>query len=128
LTATLAAQLVIADQPGDAADAIAEVVDIAPAIGFTASLAWAIEALALLRARDGDAAVAARLAGYAGTILPSPATRAGARRAVFAELNATLARLLPADGLDSLKLQGAGWTEATAVSASWSALAACEAA
>ena len=126
LTATLAAQLVIADQPGDAADAIAEVVDIAPAIGFRASLAWAIEALALLRARDGDAAAAARLAGYAGTVLPSPATRAGARRAVFAELDATLARLLPPDGLSSLRLQGAGWTEATAVSASWSALAAGE--
>ena len=128
LTATLAAQLVIAGQPGDAADAIAEVVDIAPAIGFRASLAWAIEALALLRARDGDGAAAARMAGYAGTILPSPATRAGARRAVFAELDATLARLLSADALAGLRLQGAGWTEAVAVSASWSALAAGEAA
>jgi tetratricopeptide (TPR) repeat protein len=128
LTATLAAHLIIADLPGDAADAMAEVVDIAPAIGFKAALAWAIEALALLRARDGDAATAARLAGYAGTILPSPATRAGARRAVFEELGQTLARLLPSAELDDLRLQGGAWIEAAAVSASWSALAACEAA
>jgi predicted ATPase/DNA-binding winged helix-turn-helix (wHTH) protein len=127
LTATLAAHLIIANLPGDAADAMAEVVDIAPAVGFSAALAWAIEALALLRARDGDGAAAARLAGYAGTILPSPATRAGARRAVFKELDAALVRLLPSGALSDLRLQGAAWTEAAAVSASWSALAACEA-
>jgi predicted ATPase/DNA-binding winged helix-turn-helix (wHTH) protein len=128
LTATLAAHLIIADLPGDAADAMAEVVDIAPAIGFRAALAWAIEALALLRARDGDGATAARLAGYAGTILPSPATRAGARRAVFEELDRTLARLLQSAELKGLRLQGGSWAEAAAVSASWSALASCEAA
>ncbi|MDB5361574.1 MAG: hypothetical protein JWO51_2871 [Rhodospirillales bacterium] len=124
LTATLAAHLVIADLSGDAADAIAEVVDIAPAIGFGAALAWAIETLALLLARDGDVAAAARLAGYAGTVLPSPATRAGARRAVFAELNAVLASLLSAGERHDLELQGAAWSEAAAVSASWLALAA----
>jgi hypothetical protein len=36
LTATLAAHLIIADRPGDAVDAMAEVVDIAPTVGFSA--------------------------------------------------------------------------------------------
>jgi len=102
------------------------VVDIAPAIGFRAALAWAIEALALLRARAGDATAAARLAGYAGTILPSPATRAGARRAVYLELDAALARLLEPAECRGLRLQGAAWTEAMAVAEAWTALAACD--
>lgn len=123
LTATLAAQLTIADLIGDAVDAMAEVVDIAPAIGFRAALAWAIETLALLRARAGDAPAAARLAGYAGTILPSPATRAGARRAVFSELDATLDRLLSGAERDNFRLQGATWTETVAVEEAWAALA-----
>jgi len=126
LTATLAAHLVIDDRAGDAADAMAEVVDIAPAIGFRAALAWAIEALALLRARADDATAAARLAGYAGTILPSPATRAGARRAVYTELDATLARLLEPAECRALRLQGAAWTETMAVAEAWMALAACD--
>lgn len=125
LTATLAAHLMMADRPIEAANAIAEVVDIAPAIGFGAALAWAIESLALLRVREGDAAAAARLEGYAGTILPSPATRAGGRRAVYEELDGLLGqRLSPAERA-CLQGQGAVWTEATAVAAAWAALATC---
>jgi ATP/maltotriose-dependent transcriptional regulator MalT len=131
LTATLAAHLAIAalgndacDLAGEAADAIAEVVDIAPAIGFGAALAWGIEALALLRARDGDPAGAARLAGYAEGVLPSPETRAGARRAVYRELAATLDRQLPAVERESLRAQGAAWDQAAAVAAAWGDLAA----
>jgi predicted ATPase len=120
LTATLAAHLVIAGEVDEAADAIAEVVDIAPAIGFGAALAWAIETLALLRARDGDTESAARLAGYAGLVLPSPATRAGARRAVYQALDEVLARL---PNQASLKAAGACWDEVQATSIAWIALA-----
>ena len=127
LTATLAAHLAVGDgedRAREAADAIAEVVDIAPAIGFDAALAWAIETLALLRARAGDPMQAARLAGYAAAVLPSPATRAGARRAVYCELQALLERAPAGSECRRLSAQGAAWDQPAAVAAAWSALAA----
>ncbi len=113
LTCTLASHLAAAGLAQEASEALDEVVALAPGIGYGSALARGMETLALLRARDGNAAVAARLAGYAWAAM-SPVTRWGAPRAVFERLKEGLgAALAPAD-LDRYMQQGAAWDEAAA--------------
>jgi len=113
LTCTLAAHLAMADLPGEASDAIGEVVTMAPGIGYDSALARGMETLALLRIEAGDVAGAARLAGYAWSVMP-PATRWGAPRAVFQRLEAALAKALPTTDRARYNRQGAAWDEASA--------------
>jgi predicted ATPase/DNA-binding winged helix-turn-helix (wHTH) protein len=110
LTCTLAAHLAAADLIGEASEALAEVVDRAPGIGYASALARAMEILAMLRAERGDPATAARLAGYARKVMP-PATRWGAPRAVFDRLETALAQGLDETRMAQLLQQGAEWGE-----------------
>jgi hypothetical protein len=110
----MAAHLVIGGYQSETLDAIAEVVDVAPPIGFSGALARTLEPLALLRVAAGDAVTAARLAGYARTAMPAK-TRWAVPRLVYEQLNAALAVTLSDTERYSLLQQGAAWQEETAV-------------
>jgi predicted ATPase/DNA-binding winged helix-turn-helix (wHTH) protein len=114
LTATMAAHLAIGGFQSETLDAIAEVVGVAPPIGFSGALARTLEPLALLRVAAGDAVTAARLAGYARTAMPAK-TRWAVPRLVYERLNAALAVALSDTERYSLLQQGAAWQEETAV-------------
>ena len=113
LTCTLAAHLAMAELPEEASEAIAEVVTMAPGIGYGSALARSMETLALLHVEAGRAPVAARLAGYAWATMP-PATRWGAPRAVFQRLETALAAALSPGDRERYHHQGAAWDEASA--------------
>ena len=113
LTCTLASHLAVAGSAQEASEALDEVVALAPGIGYGSALARGMETLALLRAESGDAAVAARLAGYAWAAMP-PVTRWGAPRAVFERLKEVLGEALAPTDLARYMQQGAAWDEAAA--------------
>jgi predicted ATPase/DNA-binding winged helix-turn-helix (wHTH) protein len=114
LMATLVAHLLIAGETAEALGAASEVITYARAIGLPAALAWTIEALALKQASAGSVVHAARLAGYARAVLPSVATRAGARREVYLRLDALLSQQLGGAERDALQAEGAAWSEQVA--------------
>ncbi len=107
--ATLAAHLTLAGQTEEACEAAREVADCAPAAGLTGAVGWIAETLGLLRLREGDARLAARLAGFARRVHPSIATRAGARREVFRLLEAGLLEALADEERARLLAEGAAW-------------------
>ncbi len=86
-------------------------------IGMGATLARSIEALALLVARSGDHAAAARFLGFALTRHAPARTRLGPRRVVFDRLRTMLAAALPDHAQEQLLADGASWTEDEAVAA-----------
>lgn len=110
LMATLSAHLLLAGQLPEMRQVAEEAIDRSAAIGLTAALAWTIEAVALLCVMQGDSSIAARLAGYARTVHPSIATRAGSRKVVAERLTERLGDNLPRAELTDALQEGACWT------------------
>ncbi len=84
-------------------------------IGMTATLARSVEALALLTARSGDSAAAARFLGFVLARHPPERTRLGPRRAVFERLLHILEGTLSSSERERLLTEGASWTADEAV-------------
>jgi predicted ATPase len=115
--ATFAAHLALAGRTADAYEAAREVAIYATAAGLTGAVGWIAETLGLLRVWAGDVRLAARLAGFARRIHPSIATRAGARREVFVQLDAALRAALAEPERTELLREGAAWADEEAADA-----------
>lgn len=122
LMATLAAHLLLAGDIAEMCRVADEAIVQGGAIGLTAAVAWTVEAIGLLAVMEKKLAIAARLAGYARSVHPSLATRAGSRRAVAERLNTLLAAGLDAAALASELAEGARWSPAVAAEQARSAL------
>ncbi|HZP99895.1 MAG TPA: winged helix-turn-helix domain-containing protein [Reyranella sp.] len=114
LMGTLTAHLLVAGNGRAMRAAARETIDQGSAIGLASSVAWTVEAIALLAASDGDFETAARLAGYARAVHPSLATRAGSLRVIAERLYEALDRGLSAEVRDTLMTEGGRWSLATA--------------
>ncbi len=114
LMSTLAAHLLVAGDRDGMRHAAREVIAQGSAIGLTSSVAWAVESVALLAALEGKVDEAARLAGYARTVHPSIATRAGSLKVIVERLYERLAAGLSAESLALGLAEGARWSLATA--------------
>ena len=110
LMATLSAHLLLARELPEMRLVAQEAIDQSNAIGLTAALAWTIKSVALLCANEGNMATAARLAGYARSVLPSIATRAGSRKVVAERLTTLLTADLGPAALASALREGACWS------------------
>jgi len=114
LMATLTAHLLLAGAAAEMRVVADEAISQGAAIGLTASLAWAVEAVALHTAMSGDFDNAARLSGYARRVHPSVATRAGSRKALVERLDQILTAKLPPDVLSAARADGGLWDARTA--------------
>jgi predicted ATPase/DNA-binding winged helix-turn-helix (wHTH) protein len=106
-----------------AASAAAEALSEAPALGEPFLAADAIQALALVAARSGDPARAARLLGYVDAVYAADeksreATETAVHQLLLIELDAAL----PAAERETLRAEGAGWTEEQAAAAALAGL------
>jgi predicted ATPase/DNA-binding winged helix-turn-helix (wHTH) protein len=110
LMATLSAHLLLAGRIEAMRQTASEAIVQGVAIGLTAAVAWTVETVALLAAMEGNIDAAARLAGYARSVHPSIATRAGSRKAVVERLNMTLQKGLSAESLDLALAEGGRWS------------------
>lgn len=114
LMATLTRHLLLAGDIPAMREAAAETIDQGSAIGLTAAVAWAAEAVALLAATEGKIDDAVGLAGYARAVHPSIATRAGSAKLVMDRLEPLLETGMAKKALISGLCEGGRWTLRTA--------------
>lgn len=122
LLSLLATMLAALGQDGEARALALEGLGGTVTIGMEATLARSVEALALVAARSGDRAAAARLLGFVLVRHPPGRARLGPRRVVYEQLDALLGKL-PAAERAALQDEGASWTEDEAVAAVTAAFA-----
>ncbi len=122
LMSTLTAHLLVAGAIDDMRAAARETIEQGSAIGLVSAVAWAVESVALLAASRGDLENAARLAGYARSVHPSIATRAGSLKVVANRLYEKLAAGLAGEACDLLMAEGGRWTLSTAADRARAAL------
>ena len=114
LMSTLACHLLAAGDAAGMREAAREAINQGSAIGLTAAVAWAVEAVALLAATQGNVETAARLAGYTRIVHPSLATRTGAHKVVADRLYERLQAELPPESLALALAEGGRWPLGTA--------------
>lgn len=114
LMATLTGHLLLAGDIAAMRRTAAEAIVQGSAIGLASAVAWAVEAVALLGASEGQFETAARLAGYARSVHPSLATRVGSPRIVSERLDALLQGALAPQALAGALAEGGRWSLGTA--------------
>ena len=124
LMGTLAAHLLLTGDWDGMRQAALETINQGAAIGLTAAVAWATEAVALYVAAEGDLGAAARLSGYARLVHPSVATRAGSRKVVVELLDDLLSAGLAPQAREAGLAEGGRWTLAAAADKARQALGA----
>ncbi len=114
LMSALASHYMAAGDLAGVRQAAAEALTQGNAIGLTSVVAWAVETVALMAAERGNLEEAGRLAGYARSVHPSLATRAGGQRVVAERLYKHLKEGLVAGALDLTFAEGSRWPLSTA--------------
>jgi predicted ATPase/DNA-binding winged helix-turn-helix (wHTH) protein len=110
VASALVATLIGAGRDADARAIMAENVVIAAGFGISAGLASMAESTALLEARGGRTAIAARLLGFALRVQPALRQRVGMHAIILRELQDILATQPPAL-VQALQAAGAGWSD-----------------
>ncbi|MBV8393577.1 MAG: hypothetical protein JOY81_10390, partial [Alphaproteobacteria bacterium] len=110
LMATLTRHLLLAGDIPGTRQAATETINQGSAIGLTAAVAWAAEAMALLAAMEGKIDEAVGLAGYARSVHPSLATRAGSARLIMDRLEPLLEAGTSKKALVSGLSEGGRWS------------------